>query len=154
MRARAIALTLCTVATMGLASCSKPTPGVTVWTGTASVQQDATCWAPDSTAMSAVAQCIQQAINDPNIQVPTIAVTPGDVIGINVDNEIAEAGWMPSVSQQGLAPATLTQDYFRFTYPSLNTPAQGFLLTITAHGQDENSSRGLWLFRLVPSGTQ
>ena len=153
MRARAIALTLCTVATMGLASCSKPTPGVTVWTGDTSVQQDAVCWAPDSTALSAISQCIQQAVSDPNIQVPTIPVTPGQVIGINVDGEIADAGWTPSVSQQSLAPSTLHQNYYRFDYPSIDTPAQGFLLTITAHGQDDSSSRGLWLFRLVPSGT-
>lgn len=153
MRARAIGLTLCTVATLGLAACTKPTPEVTVWTGTASVQQSAACWAPDSTQLGAVAQCIQQAANTPNQSIPQIAVTPGEVIGINVDEEIAHAGWVPQVGQQALSAGTLTQTYYRFEYPSIETPPEGFLLMITAKGENQGSDRGLWLVRLMPSGT-
>lgn len=135
---------------MALAGCTQPTPEVTVWSGTSSVVRPAICWAPDTSVPQAVKDCIAQAQSQPTTNIPTLQVTPGDTVGINVDPQLAEATWLPSVGGQALAQAPITESYFRFTYPNVQTPPDGFLLAVTARGTAADQDRGLWLFRLVP----
>lgn len=151
MKLQALGAGLTGVAVMALAGCTQPTPDVTVWSGTSSVVRPATCWSTDVTVSQAVKDCIAGAQNQPAADIPAIQVTPGDVIGINVDPDVAEATWVPTVGQQALSPAPISESYFRFTYPErIETPPEGFLLVVTARGTAADQDRGLWLFRIVP----
>lgn len=133
-----------------LTGCTKPTPEVTIWSGTSSVVRPATCWAPDTNIPQAVRDCISQANTRPAGEIPTLAVAPGTTLGINVDPDIAEATWLPSISGQPLSQKPLSDSYFRFDFPSINIPDEGFILTVTARGTAADQDRGLWLFRIVP----
>jgi len=98
-----------------------------------------------------VKDCIAQATNQPADSIPTLEVTPGDVLGINVDEPLVEATWVPSVGGEPLSQGPISESYFRFTYPAnVATPPGGFLLAVTARGTAADQDRGLWLFRLVP----
>lgn len=152
MKVRAMVAGVAGLGVLALSGCTQPTPEVTVWSGTASVVRPATCWSTDASVTDAVKACIADAQSKPTTDIPTVAVTPGNVIGINVDPQVAEATWLPSVGQQPLAEAPISDSYYRFTYPNVQTPAQGYLLAVTAKGTSADQNRGLWLFRLVPAG--
>ena len=151
MKLQVLAAGVAGVAVLALAGCTKPTPEVTVWSGTSSVVRPATCWAPDTTVTQAVRDCIAHATSQPTDSIPTLEVTPGDVVGINVDEPLVEATWLPSVGGQALSQGPIDESYFRFTYPNVETPPEGFLLAVTARGTAADQDRGLWLFRLVPA---
>lgn len=153
MKVKLLGVGLVGASVLALAGCTQPTPDVTVWSGTSSVVRGATCWAPDSTIPEAVKACIADAQSKPTSDIPTIAVTPGNIVGINVDPQVAEATWMPSVGQQPLAEEPINDSYYRFTYPNVKTPPEGYLLAITARGTAADQNRGLWLFRLVPANS-
>ncbi len=153
MKLQVVGAGLAGVGVLALSGCTQPTPDVTVWSGTASVVRQATCWSTDASVSEAVKNCISEAQSKPTTDIPTIAVTPGNVVGINVDPQVAEATWLPSVGQQPLAEAPISDSYYRFTYPNVQTPPQGYLLAVTAKGASADQNRGLWLFRLVPAGS-
>lgn len=141
------------VGLLTVAGCTKPTPDVTMWTPNLSVSQPAACWAPDSSVSDAVKSCIASAQQGQIADIATLPVTPGNVVGVNVDAVVAEAGWNIAANGQPLAQ-NLTQSYYRFTMPERQLPDQGFVFAVTARGDASDSNRGIWLFRLVPSGTQ
>ena len=144
-----------TAVAASLAGCSKPTPEVTIWTGTTSVIASATCWAPDEGAAAAIKDCLANATSGSAQDVPKLPITPGGVVGINVESALEESGWTPAISGQALTPAApLSQSYFDFTIPdATEAPEEGFLLTVTANGKQEGTGSGIWLFRLTNSGT-
>lgn len=144
--------TIAIAAGLSLAGCTKPTPEVTIWTPATSVATSATCWAPDSTAVEALADCVGNAQNPATEELPSLAVTPGNTVGINVDSELAETGWIPDVGGQPLVAQPMNQSYFRFTMPPGEVPPAGYLLTIRARGSAGDADRGIWLFRLTSSG--
>ena len=151
MKVQAVGAGLVGVCLLTLTGCTQPTPAVTVWSGTTSVVRPATCWEPESTVTEAVKSCIAEAQSKPTSDIPSIAVSPGSIVGINVDPQVAEATWLPSVGQQPLAESPISESYYRFTYPNVKTPPDGYLLAVTARGTSADQNRGLWLFRLVPA---
>ncbi|HAM23513.1 MAG TPA: hypothetical protein DCQ04_14865 [Actinobacteria bacterium] len=151
MKVQAVGAGLAGLSLLTLTGCTQPTPDVTVWSGTTSVVRAATCWEPESSVSEAVKNCIAEAQSKPTSDIPSIAVSPGNIVGINVDPQVAEATWLPSVGQQPLAEAPISDSYYRFTYPNIKTPPDGYLLAVTARGTSADQNRGLWLFRLVPA---
>lgn len=143
---------MASAAVLVLAGCTQPTPSVTIVSGSASVERPATCWSESPTVAASVTSCITDATAklQAGSQIPTLTVIPGDVIGINVDPEIAEAGWRPSIGGQALVQTPLTSTYYRFTFPE-NLPAapDGFVLSVLANDAAAGD-RGIWLFRLQP----
>lgn len=150
---RAIAVVALAVALpLGLAGCSKPAPGVTVVSGTTSQHREAVCWSFEDVNVTD-GGCDQSMVDEATAEgnVATIPVIPGDTIGISVDKAVAEVGWTPVIGTQKLTTTPLTTTYFRFTYPDLQeVPADGLMLQIVA-GNGE-TTRGLWVFKLVPAG--
>ena len=147
------AIALAVVLPVGLAGCSKPTPGVTVVSGTTSEHRDAVCWSFEDVNVTDGA-CDQSMVDSAAAdgQVAAIPVTPGDTVGISVDKAVAEVGWTPVIGTQKLTSQPLTTTYFRFTYPDLQeVPADGLLLQVVAGSGD--ITRGLWVFKLVPAGS-
>ena len=146
------AIALAVVLPLGLAACSKPTPGVTVVSGTTSAHREAVCWSFEDVNVTDGA-CDQSMVDEATAEgaVAAIPVIPGDTIGISVDKAVAEVGWTPVIGTQKLTAQPITTTYFRFTYPDLQeVPAEGLMLQIVA-GSGE-TTRGLWVFKLVPAG--
>ncbi len=150
MNTRALGIGLTAVAAVaGLSACTKPTPEVTIWSGTSSVISPALCWEPESSVRDAVVSCIADGLSNPTPELDELAVSPGNVVGINVDPEIAEAGWVPTIGEQPLTANPITETYYRFTFPTVEVPDNGYTLTVVARGNAADKDRGLWAFRLV-----
>jgi hypothetical protein len=148
---RTLAITAIAALTLTLAACSKPAPGVSVFTGTTTVREEALCWAFDADQLDPTT-CAQDVITGAvsGGNVPSLTVVPGDVIGISVDPDVADAGWTPAIGGQKLTTTPITSTYYRFTYPDLQeVPADGLSLQIIA-GKDTNT-RGIWVFALNPA---
>ena len=104
---QAVGAGLVGVCLLTLTGCTQPTPDVTVvWNP--SVVRPATCWEPESTVTGSGQGCIAEAQSKPTSDIPSIAVSPGSIVGINVDPQVAEATWLPSVGQQPLAESPIS----------------------------------------------
>ena len=136
---------------LGLSACEKPNPGASVFSGTTSQWRLAACWAFDDSQIDADA-CAQDVIQGAaaGTRTASIPVVPGQVIGISVDPVVADTGWYPRINGQNLTQAPITSTYYRFTFPEFQAvPEDGLTMEIVAGS--EASTRGLWLFELLPS---
>lgn len=136
---------------LALTGCTKPAPGVSVFSGTQTQNSEAICWSFDSDNLTP-AQCASDLIANAaaNGKAPIVHVIPGDTIGISVDTAVAEAGWTPIIGGQRLVETPLTTNYWRFDWPSTQQiPASGVELIIQA-GQD-TKTRGIWAFKIAGS---
>ena len=155
MNTRVLGVGLTIIAVAGLSACTKPTPEVTVVSGSTSAITPALCWEPDSTVRDAVVSCIGDSLTNPTAQIPEIPVTPGNVVGVNVDPEVAQAGWSVRIGESPLTTQVITQTYFRFTFPdSQPIPPEGFRLSVIAQGNSADKDRGLWSFKLVAPSSE
>lgn len=137
-------------AVFALTACEKPSPGVTVFSGSTSAHSQALCWSFSGESLDSTA-CAQDVVENAlrGGGVGTIPVVPGETIGISVDPSVARAGWTPVVGSQRLLQTPSTSTYYRFSFPDLQeVPADGLPLQIVA-GSGE-STQGIWIFRLVP----
>jgi hypothetical protein len=137
-----------------LAACEKPSPGVTVWSGTTSRHAEATCWSFDGSATAGgVKACTQQVVQAAltGDGAPSIPVGEGNIVGISVDPSVAENGWYPNIGTSTLVQTPITSTYYRFAVPSgQSVPAKGLTLSIVAKGSGQ-LPRGVWIFKLVPA---
>jgi hypothetical protein len=134
---------LVAMATTALASCEKPPPRVTVFSGTSSEWVAPTCfsWDGQINAEECITQAGQRAAEG---QTKSLDVVPEKVVGISVDPAIAEQGWYPSIAGQRLTQDTLTETYFRFSFPRVPASPQGYPLAIVSEGEQ----KGVWAVRL------
>lgn len=150
MSKRRVAQLLClsAVAPLALAACEKPTPGVTVWSGTTSQHVQAVCWSDDAGAKLDAQDCQNAAAA---ADVTPISVVPASTIGISVDPAIAEHGWYPAIAGSRLTAEPLTTTYFRFALGEQNL-TDTLDLNVLALGDSANTVRGLWVFQLTRAG--
>ena len=131
-----------------LTACEKPTPGVSVWSGTKSEHREAVCW----TEQDAITpeDCAQDIIDSAlaSKDVATIEILPDQTVGISVDPDLAEFGWYVAIGGQRFNDAPLTETYYRFTFPKVSIPEGGYDLQVIAQGKG-NATRGIWVFKLV-----
>jgi hypothetical protein len=125
-----------------LTGCDKPTPEVTAFSGRHSAQAQAVCWNPEPARVSA-GDC--QVVGS---KAPTIEVVPGSTVGISVDKEIADSGWIPAIGNQRLTPGTLSDTYYRLALSESDLRNSPLELRIFAVAGSESQTRGLWLFEL------
>ena len=133
---------------MSLTACAKPAPSVTVFSNANSVHSEAVCWAADCSQATGSAA-----------GTATLAVTPGRVIGISVDSEVAEAGWQPAIVVNGqtqvLERNVIHKRYWRMTFPESTRgsfPAGGFTIQIVSNATTDGN-RGAWFFTLTDAET-
>ncbi len=130
-------------ATAALASCEKPPPGVTVFTGTSSQRLAPTCFSWEGQIDPQ--QCLTEAAAAAAAgQTKRLDVVAENVVGISVDPSIAEEGWYPTVAGQRLSQETLKTTYFRFTFPRVPANPQGYPLAVVSEGQE----KGVWTVRM------
>jgi hypothetical protein len=130
-----------------LTACAKPAPSVTLFSNASSVHAEAVCWGPD---------CSQAPLDAKS---GSLAVTPGRVLGISVDSEVAEVGWQPTIIVNGQAQALeqsiIHKRYWRMTFPESTRgsfPAEGFVLQIVSNATGDGD-RGVWVFTLTDAET-
>lgn len=144
---RVIAAAAVVLASGALAGCEKPAPGVTVFSGSDSVRTSALCWSFSGEPLASDECTAQIAEGVTPDSAPDLRVRGGNTVGISVDPVIADAGWVPAIGGQRLVEQTITETYFRFTFPATEIPEQGYGLEILA-GQ-EQELKGVWAIRLV-----
>jgi hypothetical protein len=117
-------------------------PLVTVFSpGSGSVTVSPQCWSPDEVVSE------RDCASTSNLG--RIEVQPGATIGVNVDPEIAELGWVPTVGGERLVAQDLDTTYYRFALSESNfadTPDPA--LEIFAVDEDQKT-RGLWVLQLT-----
>lgn len=128
---------------LALAGCDKPTPGVTVWSGTSSDHREAQCWSSDPSVKVDPARCLDQ-----RGAIGSVDVTPGSTVGISVDPELAANGWYPAIGDKRLTNKPVKETYYRFALSEANL-AQPLELRVLALGSAAEDVRGLWLFELA-----
>ncbi|HVQ18998.1 MAG TPA: hypothetical protein VMT27_08175 [Actinomycetes bacterium] len=137
-----------------LSGCDKPTPNVTVFSGTTSEHRDAICWSPDADQAIEQSDCsielqstedFNQRLLDKVAIVPT---TPGETVGISVDPVIADNGWQVSINGRPLTRQPVTENYFRFTMPPQPLRNGDAQLVVQALTSDGKAVRGSWIFGL------
>ena len=162
MRRSIKTLAIAAVALIGLSSCAKPAPSITVFSADKSVHFEALCWTQDGSPAIGSAGCSQQEISAAvsGADMPTLAVQPGKTLGISVDTDVAEAGWTPSIIVNGqaqtLEAGILHKRYWSMTFPESthgSFPATGYIIQIAANGTTSGSSRGLWFVTITDGKT-
>jgi hypothetical protein len=157
--ARSLVLALAVAAAaLALTACDKPAPGATIFSGASSEHREALCWSFDADRAYTADDCVvdvaaaqsQQSVFDAlDEYLATLEVSPGDVVGISVDPEVADAGWSVTVNGRPLHRDLLTETYFRFTMPPQPLRQGSAELQIQAAAEDGTSARGFWVFRLA-----
>ncbi len=134
----------------GLTACSKPLPEVSVFSGPNSVHSAALCWSSD-----AATACNTQAIAGTK---DALTIQQGGPLGISVDSDVADAGWVPQLvingQSQPLTSAPLHRRYWKMHFPeTAGTSLMGHNVTlqVVALTGNQQSPRGVWSIALSPS---
>jgi hypothetical protein len=141
MRVRpAVALASAVLGLTALSGCEKPTPLVTVTSGSSSVHTEAACYEEDG-------QISRESCSDPGAGAPEIGVSPNGYIGVGVDPEVADAGWQITVNGQQVTPQPLDTTYYRIGPIPAQFLAQG-PIELNVASQHDGQVNGLWLVRV------
>lgn len=131
---------------LALAGCQRPAPTVTVVSGTSSVNKEADTWCFPGQS-EARGNCARR-----DTSVASLAVAPGQRVGVDVDKQVKQRGWLVELSAQGGQPQSsdvLTdKQYFTFTAPNA-----GGTLRLVVRAVDPSNpgtgSTGQWTFDLT-----
>ena len=151
-RSRVLAVASTVVALVALTGCQKPTPIVSLVSGSESVHSDATIYCFEG-------QSAQQQDCRTDVHPPTpLKVKVGQQVGIDVAKQVADAGWVVvlpgSDNDTSNDQASGAQDshYFAFTPdPSMfqNGPVR-MEVRMLDDGRTDAPTKGNWQFVLVP----
>jgi hypothetical protein len=128
-----------------LAACEKPTPVVTVSSGSNSRSGGAICWTRDATPLGQGSCDLTRASADALVVAPDAQM--GTPVGIDVTSAVAEHGWVASVNGQQLTNIS-HELYGRIVVPGnafLGNEQRG-LITISSASEDGKGVRGAWAF--------
>lgn len=124
-----------------LVACEKPTPTVTAASVGGSVRAEAICWSRTASTPIGEECRLDAAL------VRTLTVIPGEFVGISVDKEIAEGGWVVSVNGRQVTPQVVRSPYFRFT--TIESSFAGGPLEVEVYAvTTDGKARGVWAFTL------
>ncbi|MGH8867235.1 MAG: hypothetical protein ACRDYU_04480 [Actinomycetes bacterium] len=124
-----------------LGGCEKPTPLVTLTSGTSSVHAEAVCYAGDGGEIS------ERACRQPASEARTLNVPVSSSVGVGVDPELADQGWRITINGQPATQQILDTTFYRFGL-SPQAFRQG-PLELQVATVDGRQLTGLWLFRLT-----
>lgn len=148
-RSRTTAALVAGLCALALSGCQKPTPLVTLVSGTTSVNTDATVFCFEG--QSAEAQNCRAEAKTPTV----LKVKVGAQVGIDVAKEVAENGWVVVLPGDDQDPsndqASGTQDehYFAFT-PQFERGPLRLEVRMLDEGNEGAATVGNWQFVLVP----
>lgn len=150
---RLVAAAGAVVAVLGLAACEKPTPIVTIQSGTNHVFDEAFsyCFEGQDPEVEPGQEgaCRTDADREPRV----LAVDPGNQVGISVDVELAEEGWFIALTDEDGQTQRLatTEGHYSSFEPDFNS-SPTFRLEVRKLDEpvDGAEVRGIWLFTIVP----
>jgi hypothetical protein len=152
MSRRLLSLALAAGALTTVAACQKPSPGVTVVTDGHSVHVAASNYCFGGRTLTSQTEC---PADGPSKTV--VKVRSGDTVGIDVDSELADSGWViyDPVSRQN--SEVHTSHYYAFT-ASFGAGETGAFVEVHqvrsgAGPTDLTKVLGIWRFELVPAAT-
>jgi hypothetical protein len=133
---------------LGLAACQKPSPGVTVVTNGHSVHVAASNYCFHGKTLTSEDECPADGPRK-----TTVKVRSGDTVGIDVDSELADTGWVVYDPVTRLSGDIHRSHYFAFT-ATFGAAESGAFLEIhqVKAGQGPttlNRVLGIWRFELV-----
>jgi hypothetical protein len=131
-----------------LTGCQKPTPGVTLVSGGATVHTESTtyCRAGQSVANN---NCVQHTGRD---RIGVLRVQQGAVLGIDVDKALAKNGWFLYDADAKARSEVQDTHYFSYTPDFSNRPTLGIInleIRSTDRVADDAQVTGVWRFQLV-----
>lgn len=144
MRARPLAhAALAALALTALAGCQKPTPGVTVSSGSGSDHVEATVYCRDGQTVKKQ-DCVQHLD-----RVALVKVKAGDAVGIDVDSALAKHGWILYDTGQNARSAVQDTHYFTYTPDFRQNPVINLEVRSLDKVADDADVTGVWKIQLV-----
>jgi hypothetical protein len=141
MRARPIVTAACLA--LALTGCQKPTPGVTVTSGTHSEHLESTTFCRDGQT-AAAKNCVEHLD-----RIGRVEVKSGEPIGIDVDKSVAEHGWIVVLTDARQRSAVLDSHYFSYTPDFSNGPLVNLEIRSLSRVANDAATTGVWKFQLV-----
>ncbi len=151
-----LTLLAASAAVLSLAACEKPAPGISVFSGTSSAHREAICWSFEANQAVEKGDCTLDLEAQPAgdiadallKEIAIIPTKPGETVGISVDPEVADNGWLVSINGAPLTRTPVTEKYFRFTMPPKPLRDGDAQLVVQAVTDDGAAVRGSWIFGL------
>lgn len=133
----ALALTGCNI--------DKPTPLVTLVSGSTSVHSEAECYKEDGTLAEAkVEGCLNET------KVKKISVSEGGAFSVGVDQKIADAGWLLLVNGKQQSSTPIKSTYFsglRLNYGAPEKDSEPLIVQVV-QPDGKQGYRGIWAFKV------
>lgn len=120
-----------------LAGCQKPTPAVTLQSGSRAVRATATVYVRGGKQITA------------SHGVKVLKVHPGDHVNIDVDKSIASKGWSATITSGTSKSDTVTTPVLHLQHFSFDAGSAASDVVIAQKGSGSSPS-GLWAFTLSP----
>ncbi len=128
---------------LGLTGCEKPTPGVTLSSGTNSVHAESTTYCRDG--QSAEEQNCVEHLD----RVTQIRVKQGNRVGVDVDRSVAENGWILVLPAANQRSEVQDEHYFSYTPDFGTSPFIDLEVRSLDRVANDARTTGIWKFRLV-----
>jgi hypothetical protein len=127
----------------GLTGCQKPTPGVTVSSGTHSVHLESTTYCRDGQSAEK-RNCVEHLSRQ-----GLLRVKDGDAVAFDVDSTLAEHGWILVDADANARSAVQDQHHFSYTPDFRAGPVIHLEIRSLDHVADDARQTGVWKFQLV-----
>ena len=137
-RARAAGRVSVVLAFVVLAACTKPSPGVTLQSGTKSVRAEATYYERDGK---------QVRTSD---EVTVLKTHPGSTVGVDVDRDLAAKGWQVHITTGTDGANVFNSGVLKNHHYSFEVGATVTEVVISELGGSGRPT-GLWAFQIQPT---
>jgi hypothetical protein len=141
MRARSLATAAFLM--LALTGCQKPTPGVTISSGTHSAHLESTTYCRDGQT-AAAKNCVEHLD-----RIGRVEVKSGEPIGIDVDKSLAQHGWIVVLTDAKQRSAVLDTHYFSYTPDFSSGPLVNLEIRSLSRVSNDATTTGVWKFQLV-----
>jgi hypothetical protein len=141
------------VALLGLTGCQKPTPIVTLYSGGSAIHDSAFVYCFDGQDPAKQPGQPGACRYDADRPAMTLEVKPGDPVLVDVDKDLADAGWVVTLGPKGGPSSRLaTQDGHTSSFqPDFNSAPQQIVQVRKLESPRADARvLGLWQFELVP----
>lgn len=128
---------------VGLTGCEKPTPGVTVSSGTHSVHIESTTYCRDGQT-AAQQNCVENLK-----RMGLVRVKAGELVGIDVDSSVAKHGWILVDTDANARSEVQDTHYFSYTPDFRSGPIVHLEIRSLDRVSNDASTTGVWKFQLV-----
>ncbi|HUR52058.1 MAG TPA: hypothetical protein VMZ11_08035 [Mycobacteriales bacterium] len=130
---------------LALTGCERPTPGVTLASGTQVVHMEATTFCRDGQSAEQ-RNCVEHLS-----RVGLVRVKQGDSVSVDVDSSLAEHGWILVDADAKARSAVQDDHHFSYTPDFQAGPVMHLEIRSLDHAADDARTTGVWKFQLVAS---